>query len=47
MFAVGVALLGVVLYRTGAWATVIPIAIVTLTLLVGGWYGALVAGCRL
>ena len=45
LFGVAVALVGVVLYRTGAWATVIPIAIVALTLVAGGWYGASVAGC--
>ncbi|HKN07510.1 MAG TPA: hypothetical protein VJ021_07935 [Thermoplasmata archaeon] len=47
LFAGAVALLGAVLFRTGAWATVIPIAILSLTLVAGGWYGATVAGCHL
>jgi hypothetical protein len=33
------------LYRTGAWATIIPFAIIVLTLVGGGWYGGSVAGC--
>jgi len=46
-FGVAVAFLGAALFRTGAWATVIPIAIATLTLVGAGWYGATVAGCSL
>jgi len=45
LFGAAVALLGAVLYRVGAWATVIPFALVTLTLVGGGWYGLSVAGC--
>ena len=44
-FGVAVALLGAIIFRTGAWATVIPFAIITLALVAGGWYGASVAGC--
>jgi len=44
-FGGAVALLGLLLYRTGAWATIIPFAIITLALVAGGWYGASVAGC--
>lgn len=44
-FGVAVAFLGLVLLRSGAWATIIPIALVTLTLVVGGLYGGSVAGC--
>jgi len=45
-FGVAVASLGAMLYRTGAWATIIPFAIITLTLLGGGYYGLTVAGCH-
>lgn len=45
LFGIAVAFLGLVLFREGAWATVIPIAIVTLTLVGGGVYGASVGGC--
>lgn len=44
-FGIAVAFLGTLIYRTGAWATVIPFAIIALTLFAGGWYGASVAGC--
>ena len=44
-FGGAIAFLGALLYRTGAWATIIPFAIITLTLVGGGWYGAMVAGC--
>jgi hypothetical protein len=47
LFGVAVAFLGALLYRTGAWATIIPFALITLTLIAGGWYGASVAGCSL
>ncbi|MGA7649591.1 MAG: hypothetical protein WB984_06625 [Thermoplasmata archaeon] len=47
LFGVATAVLGALLYRTGAWATVIPFAIITVTLIGGGWYGATVAGCSL
>jgi len=46
LFGVAVAMVGVVLYRNGAWATVIPMAIATLALVAGGLYGASVAGCH-
>lgn len=39
--------LGMLLYRTGAWATVIPFAIIVVTLVGGGYYGLTVAGCGL
>ena len=39
--------LGMILYRTGAWATVIPFAIIVLCLVGGGYYGLTVAGCGL
>ena len=45
LFGVAVAFLGLVLFRSGAWATIIPIALVTLTLVAGGLYGGSVAGC--
>ena len=45
LFGAGVAVLGLLLYRTGAWATIIPFAIITLALVAGGWYGGSVAGC--
>jgi len=45
LFGAAVALLGWVLFRTGAWATAIPMGIVTFTLVAAGWYGATVAGC--
>jgi hypothetical protein len=44
-FGGAVAVLGLILYRTGAWATIIPFAIITLALVAGGWYGASAAGC--
>ncbi len=44
-FGGATALLGAILYRTGAWATIIPFAIITLALVGGGYYGASVAGC--
>jgi len=46
LFGGATALVGALLFRSGAWATVIPVAIVTLTLVAGGWYGATVAGCH-
>jgi hypothetical protein len=46
LFGAAIALVGVLLFRLGAWATVIPIAIATLTLVAGGLYGASVAGCH-
>jgi hypothetical protein len=45
VFGVAVACLGAALFRTGAWATIVPIAIATLTLVGAGWYGATVGGC--
>lgn len=47
LFGVGVAFLGALIYRTGAWATIIPFALITLTLVGGGYYGLTVAGCSL
>ncbi len=47
LFGVATALLGAVLFRTGAWATVIPFAILSFILIAGGWYGATIAGCSL
>jgi hypothetical protein len=47
LFGVAVAFLAALLFRMGAWATVLPFAIVTLTLIAGGWYGASMAGCQL
>lgn len=45
LFGAAVACLGALLYREGAWATVIPFAIIVLTLVGGGYYGLIVAGC--
>jgi len=45
MFGGAVGLIGVMLFRSGAWATAIPAGIATLLLVAGGWYGATVAGC--
>lgn len=45
MWGVAVSLLGFLLYRGGAWATIIPFVIIALALVVGGWYGAVTAGC--
>jgi len=45
LFGAGVAFLGALLYRSGAWATIIPFALVVLTLVGGGYYGLTVAGC--
>lgn len=45
LFGVAVAILGAILFRLGAWATAIPFAIVTLTLVGGGYYGLTIAGC--
>jgi Ca2+/Na+ antiporter len=45
LFGVAAGLLGYTLFRSDAWATIIPSCIVTLTLVVAGWYAASVAGC--
>ena len=45
-FGGAIASLGFLVYRTGAWATVIPFALITLTLVGGGYYGLTVAGCH-
>ena len=45
LFGGAVACLGALLYRTGAWATIIPFAIIVLSLVGGGYYGLTVAGC--
>jgi len=42
-----IAFLAALLYRLGAWATIIPFAIITLALIGGGLYGLSVAGCSL
>ena len=47
LFGGAVALLGALLFRVGAWATAIPFALVTLTLVGGGVYGLTVAGCSI
>jgi dienelactone hydrolase len=47
LFGVATACLGAVLFRTGAWATVIPFAILSFILIAGGAYGATIAGCSL
>lgn len=47
MFGGSVAALGALIYREGAWATVIPFAIIALLLVGGGYYGIVVAGCHL
>ena len=47
LFGGAVGLIGVMLFRSGAWATAIPAGIATLLLVAGGWYGATVAGCYL
>jgi hypothetical protein len=47
LFAGAVAFLGVALGRSGAWAVIIPISILALTLVAGGWFLANGAGCRL
>jgi MFS-type transporter involved in bile tolerance (Atg22 family) len=45
LFGAAVGCLGALLYRTGAWATIIPFAIIVLCLVGGGYYGLTVAGC--
>ena len=47
LFGGAVAFLGALLYRTGAWATIIPFAIIVLCLVGGGYYGLTVTGCGL
>jgi hypothetical protein len=47
LFAGAVVLLGIALVRSGAWAVIIPISLVALTLVAGGWFLANGAGCRL
>jgi hypothetical protein len=47
LFGAAIAPIGVLLFRTGAWATAIPMAILTLTLVAGGLYGASVGGCHI
>jgi len=46
-FGIGIAFLGALIYRMGAWATIIPFAIIALCLIGGGYYGLTVAGCPL
>lgn len=47
LFGAAVGLLGVTLFRSGAWATAVPMGIATALLVGAGWYGATVAGCHL
>jgi hypothetical protein len=47
LFGVGMAFLAALIYRVGAWATIIPFAIIVLSLIGGGLYGLDVAGCSL
>jgi hypothetical protein len=47
LFGGAVAMIGVMLFRSGAWATAIPMAMASLLLVAAGWYGATVAGCYL
>ena len=47
LFGGSVAALGALIYREGAWATVIPFGIIALLLIGGGYYGFVVAGCHL
>jgi hypothetical protein len=47
LFGGAIALLGYALGRSNAWATIIPVCIVTLTLVGAGVYAASVAGCHL
>jgi len=46
LFGAAILLLGILFFRWGAWATIIPFALAALVLVAGGWYGASVAGCR-
>lgn len=45
LFAAAVMLLGVLFFRWGAWATMVPFALAALTLFAGGWYGLTITGC--
>jgi len=45
LFGAAVGCLGALLYRTGAWATIIPFALIVLCLVGGGYYGLTVSGC--
>jgi hypothetical protein len=45
LFGGGVAFLAALLFRLGAWAVSLPLAIATLALVGGGIYGVTVAGC--
>jgi len=47
LFGVAIGLLGILFFRWGAWATIIPFFLAALTLVAGGLYGASVAGCNL
>jgi hypothetical protein len=47
LFAGAVVFLGIALGRSGAWAVAIPISILALTLVAGGWFLASGAGCSL
>jgi hypothetical protein len=46
LFGVAVAMLGFLLGRSNAWATIIPVAIVTLVLVGAGLYETYVGGCH-
>lgn len=45
LFAGAAVFLGLALGRSGAWAVIIPVAIVAFILVVGGWFLANGAGC--
>jgi hypothetical protein len=45
LFGGAIAFLGALLFRLGAWAVSLPLAIATLALIGGGYYGVTVAGC--
>jgi hypothetical protein len=47
LFGVGMAFLAILIYRMGAWATIIPFAIITASLIAGGLYGLSLSGCHL
>ncbi len=45
LFGAAAVLLGLTLFRSNAWATIVPICLVTLILVLAGWYAASLAGC--
>jgi hypothetical protein len=46
LFGGGVACLAYLIYRMGAWATIIPFVIIVVSLVGGGLYGVTAAGCH-